>query len=376
MAASLGSMVAGSGKVLGQTTPAGYLFYVGTYTKGSSKGIYAYRFQSETGEITPLGLVAETPNPTYLALSANHQFLYAVNEVANYQNTHSGLISGFAINHLDGKLKPVNQVASAGSGPCHLAVDHTGSALFVANYGSGSAASFHLSRTGEIGAPVSQFQYSGHSVDKERQEGAHSHCTTVSPDNRYVLVNDLGLDRIMVYRLDPATAKLTPNDPPYWSAKPGAGPRHLAFHPKAQYAYCVNEMASTVDVLRWDAKTGTLTTVQTVSTLPPDFHGENTGAEIVVDSSGRFVYSSNRGHNSIACFSIDPAHGTLTPIGFAPTPGREPRNFTLDPTGHCVLVGNQNIGTMSTFERDPKTGKLASTGKTVPLEQAVCILFV
>jgi 6-phosphogluconolactonase len=366
-------LISGSG--LGQTTASGYLLFVGTYTDGGSKGIYAYRFQPATGNLTPLGLVAETPNPTYLALSANHQFLYAVNEESNYRGTHSGLVSAFSIDHLNGKLTPINQVASAGSGPCHLAVDHTGSALFVANYGSGSAASFHLDSTGQIGAPVSQFQYSGHSADKQRQEGPHSHCTTVSPDNRYVLVNDLGLDRIMVYRLDPATAKLTPNDPPFWSAKPGSGPRHLAFHPKAPYAYSVNEMASSVDVLRWDNKTGTLTTLQTISALPADFKEESSGAEIVVDPSGRYVYSSNRGHNSIARFIIDPKHGTLTAGGYTRTPGREPRNFTLDPTGHWVLVGNQLIGSMSIFPRNPENGEIGSEGKTVPIDKAVCLLF-
>jgi 6-phosphogluconolactonase len=232
-----------------------------------------------------------------------------------------------------------------------------------------------LSHNGQISAPVSQFQYSGHSVDKHRQEGPHSHCTTVSPDNRYVLVNDLGLDRVMVYRLDPATAKLTANDPPYWSAQPGSGPRHLAFHPKAPYAYCINEMASTVDVLGWDAKTGTLTSVQNISTLPSDFHGESTGAEIVVDAVGKFVYASNRGHNSLAIFSIDPAKGTLTSVGYGMTPGAEPRGFAIDPTGDWVLVGNQKIGTISIFSRNQGTGQLTSNGKTAALDQAVSFLF-
>jgi 6-phosphogluconolactonase len=376
LASSLASILLQSGPLSAQTTPSGYLLYVGTYTDKTSRGIYAFRFQSESGELMPLGLVAETPNPSYLALSANHRFLYTVNEESNYQGTHSGLVSGFAIDHLSGKLKPLNSIASAGSGPCHLAVDHTGSDLFVANYGSGSAASFHLSRTGLIGAPVSQFQFSGHSANAQRQEGPHAHCTTVSPDNRFVLVNDLGLDRIVVYQLDPATAKLTPNDPPYWSAKPGSGPRHLAFHPKAPFAYSVNEMASTVDVLGWDKKTGTLTSIQNISALPEDFHGESTGAEILVDPTGKFVYSSNRGHNSIAMFAVDPARGTLTSLGFAATPGREPRNFTLDPTGRWVLVGNQMIGTISLFRRDPETGMLNPAGKTTSIDQAVSILFV
>jgi 6-phosphogluconolactonase len=369
-------MVARPFSMSAQTTPSGYLLFVGTYTNGSSKGIYAYRFQSESGELTPLGLVAETPNPTFLALSADHQFLYAVNEESNYNNTHSGLVSGFSIDHLHGKLTPINSVASAGAGPCHLAVDHTGSALFVANYGSGSAASFHLSRTGKLGAPASQFQYSGHGPDKKRQEGPHCHCATVSPDNRFVLFNDLGLDRIHIYELDPATAKLTLNEPSHWSSKPGAGPRHLAFHPSGEFAYNINEMASTVDTLGWDAKKGALTTLQNISALPPDFHGESSGAEIAVDPKGRYVYASNRGHNSIAVFAVDPQKGTLTPVQHAMTPGREPRGFTLDPTGNWLLVGNQMIGTISIFRRDPGTGKLTATPNTVEVDKAVCLLFV
>jgi 6-phosphogluconolactonase len=376
LASSLAPIVAGGLQGVAQTTPAGYLFYVGTYTNKTSKGIYAYRLQSKTGELTSLGLMAETPNPTYLALSANHRFLYAVNEEGNYKGTHSGAVSAFSIDHMSGHLTPLNQQPSGGSGPCHLAVDHTGSALFVANYGSGSAASFQLSRNGEIGAPVSQFQYSGHGFDPKRQSHPHAHCTTVSPNNHFVYVNDLGLDRIHIYRLDPATAKLTLSDPAYWESKPGAGPRHLAFHPKHKVAYCVNEMASTVDVLDWNSKTGALTTIQNISALPADFHGESTGAEVRVDSTGRFVYASNRGHNSIAMFSADPSTGKLTSIGYAMTPGAEPRDFNLDPTGHWVLVGNQNIGTMSMFRRDPSTGKLSEGGQTVPVDQAVAILFV
>ena len=359
-----------------QTTPSGYRLFVGTYTDGSSKGIYAYRFQSESGDLTPLGLVAETPNPTFLALSANHQFLYAVNEESNYQNTHSGLVSGFSIDHLHGKLTPINSAASGGAGPCHVSVDHTGSGLFVANYGSGSAASFHLSRTGQLGAPASQFQFSGRGANPKRQEGPHCHCATVSPDNRFVLINDLGLDRIHIYRLEPATAKLTLNDPPFWSSKPGAGPRHLAFHPRGEFAYSINEMASTVDVLHWDPKTGTLATVQNISSLPEDFHGESSGAEIVADPTGRFVYASNRGHNSIAVFAVDQEKGTLSSVQSAMLPGREPRHFTLDPTGNWVLVGNQLIKSISIFRRDPESGKLTATPKTAEIDKAVCLLFV
>lgn len=372
---SVAPIVSSSSLLSGQTSASGYLLFAGTYTKGTSKGIYAYRFQGKTGDLTPLGLVAETENPTFLALSANHSVLYAANEVANYEDTHSGLISGFAIDHLSGKLTPVNAVASAGSGPCQISVDHTGLALFVANYGSGSAASFQLSSKGHLSAAVSQFQYTGHGADKARQESAHTHCTTVSPDNRWVLVNDLGLDRIMVYRLDPNTAKLTPNDPPYWSAKPGVGPRHLAFHPKGGWAYSVNEMASSIDALAWDAEAGKLTAVQTVSTLPPDFHGENTGAEIAVDATGHFVYASNRGHDSIAVFSIDQKTGKLTPVEFTPCGGKQPRFFTLDPTGLWLLAANQTTGNIVVFKRDATSGRLIPAAKTQALDSVVTLVF-
>lgn len=374
-AMSMAPIASSVSSLSGQTSASGYLLFAGTYTKGTSKGIYAYRFQGKTGDLIPMGLVAETEDPTFLALSANHSFLYAANEVGNYKNTHSGLISGFAIDHLTGKLKPVNAVASAGAGPCQISVDHTGLALFVANYGSGSAASFQLGSNGRLSAAVSQFQYSGHGPNKSRQESAHTHCTTVSPDNRWVLVNDLGLDRIMVYRLDPNTAKLTPNDPPYWSAKPGVGPRHLAFHPKAAFAYSVNEMASSIDTLAWNTGTGTLTMIDTVSTLPPDFHSESTAAEIAVDSTGHFVYASNRGHDSIAVFSIDQKTGKLTPVEFTSSGGQEPRFFTLDPTGLWLLAANQTTGNIVVFKRDPTSGRLIPAGKTQALDSVVTLVF-
>lgn len=372
--ASLTPLLATS-NMYSQTSASGHLVYAGTYTNKSSKGIYAYRFDGKSGELTTLGLMAETPNPTFLAISANHRALYAVNEVGNYNGTHSGLVSGFSIDHLSGKLNKINSVASGGSGPCHLSVDHTGHALFVANYGSGSADSFRIMAKGELSPAVSQFQYSGHSADPKRQEGPHTHCTTVSPDNRYVLVNDLGLDRIMVYRLDANTAKLTPNDPPYWTAHAGTGPRHLAFHPKAKWAYCVTEMGNTIDTLAWDAEKGVLTNLQTVSTLPSDFHGENTAAEIAVDATGHFVYASNRGHDSIARFSIDQQTGKLTSIGFTPSGGKSPRFFTLDTTGRWLLAANQDSGNIVIFRRDPKTGLLQPSGKVYELDGAVCLAF-
>jgi 6-phosphogluconolactonase len=372
---SLTPIISSSSLLSGQTSAAGYLLFAGTYTKGTSKGIYAYRFQGKTGDLMPLGLVAETEDPTFLALSANHSFLYAANEIGNYKGTHSGLISSFGIDHLSGKLKPVNAVASAGSGPCQISVDHSGQALFVANYGSGSSASFQLGGNGHLSAAVSQFQYSGHGPNKERQESAHTHCTAVSPDNRWVLVNDLGLDRIMVYRLDPSTAKLTPNDPPYWSAKPGVGPRHLAFHPKAGWAYSVNEMASSIDALAWNTETGTLKPLQTVSTLPADFHGENTAAEIAVDATGHFVYASNRGHDSVAVFAINQNTGQLKPVNFTPAGGQQPRFFTLDPTGLWLLTANQQTGNIVVFKRDPASGRLIPAGKTQQLDSVVTLVF-
>jgi 6-phosphogluconolactonase len=354
-------------------TSAGLVF-AGTYTnKGSSQGIYAFRWDADAGVLTPLGLAAATVNPSFLALSPDRRHLYAVNEVDAYHGEKSGSISSFAVR--GAKLQPINVVSSTGGGPCNIAVDFTGKAVFVANYDGGSAASFRVLPGGGLSNAVSSFQYTGHGADPERQANPHTHCTTVSRDNRYVLVNDLGLDRVSVYHLDPATAQLTANAPPAYQALPGSGPRSFTFHPSGRWAYSLNEIASTLDVLAWDGDRGTLTRIQNLSTLPQGFTGSNTAATVAVDSEGRFVYTSNRGDNSIAVFSIDDRQGTIKPVQHIDCGGKSPRHFALDPGNQWLLVANQDTSNIVVFARNPRSGLLTPSGNQYPLSLPVCLLF-
>ena len=247
------------------------LIFAGTYTQSrgsTSQGIYAFRWDADLGTLALVGLAADTVNPSFLALSPDRRKLYAVNEVDEFHQEKSGSVTAFKLEGASGKLKPIDTVSSGGGSPCNIAVDFSGKAAFAANYSGGSAASFRVLRNGGLSKAVSRFQYSGHGVDPKRQADPHAHCTTVSPDNRYVLINDLGLDRISVYHLDPLTARLTANDPPFYEALPGSGPRSFTFHPNGKWAYSLNEIASTVDTLAWDSERGTLTRLQNISTLP------------------------------------------------------------------------------------------------------------
>jgi 6-phosphogluconolactonase len=355
--------------------PAGHIF-VGTYTndKGStSRGIYAFRWDADAGTLAPLGLAAPTVNPNFLTLSPNRGHLYAVNDVDQYRGRKSGSVTSFAVE--GGTLKAINSVYSGGGGPCKITVDFTGKAAFVANYDGGSAASFRVLPNGALSKAVSRIQYSGHGADPERQAAPHTHCTTVSPDNRYVLVNDLGLDRISVYRLDPLTALLTPSDPPFYEALPGSGPRSFTFHPGGKWAYSLNEIANTVDALAWDAERGLLTRLQNISTLPEGFNGWNTAATVAVDSAGRFLYASNRGDNSIMVFSIGDRDGKLKPLQHVDCGGKTPRHFALDPGNQWLLVANQDSSNIVVFARNTRSGLLTPTGGAYPLSHPVCIVF-
>lgn len=369
-------LAGGTSPRLRASTSQGLLF-AGVYTenKSTSRGIYAFRWDADEGTLAPLGLAATTPNPSFLALSPNRRHLYAVNETDTFRGKKTGSLSSFAVQSDSGKLKPLNVVSSAGTGPCNIAVDVTGKAVFTANYGSGSAASYRVLASGGLSPAVSTFQYSGHSADAERQAGPHAHCTTVSPDNRYVLVNDLGLDRVSVYHLDPLTARLTANDPPFYEAIPGSGPRSFAFHPTGNWAYSLNEIASTVDALAWDAQRGVLTRLQNISALPEGFKGSNTAATVAVDSAGRFLYTSNRGDDSIAVFAIHDKDGTLTPVQHVSCGGKEPRHIALDPGNQWLLAANQESSNIVVFSRNARTGQLAATGKEYPLGFPVCLLF-
>lgn len=349
--------------------------YFGTYTSAKSKGIYRSTLDLRSGALTAPTLVAETPSPSFLALHQNGRFLYAVNEVGQFEGRRTGAVSAFAIDR-DGALRLLNQASSLADGPCHLVVDPTGRNVLVANYGGGSTTVIPLGTDGSLGAPGSSIQHRGSSVNPQRQKEPHAHGVYLDPANRFAYVPDLGIDRVMIYRFDPRAHSLTPSGtPPYASLKPGAGPRHMAFHPNGRFAYVINELDSTITAFGYDAKSGRLAETQTVPTLPADFKGESTTAEIAVHPSGKFLYGSNRGHDSIAVFAVDPATGQLTFVQHEPTQGKTPRNFALDPTGAFLLAANQNSDNVVVFRVDAQTGKLTPTAQRIEVGAPVCVTF-
>jgi 6-phosphogluconolactonase len=362
------------------TAASSYFVYVGTYTGPTSKGIYGFRFDPKTGKLTSTGLAAELPNPSWLVTDPQHRFLYAATEMGpergadNYKK--SGSISSYSINPKTGALTFLNKVDAGGGGSCHLVVDKTGKMLFVANYGSGNVASFTIKDDGSIGERTGFDQHTGSSIDPARQTGPHAHAVVLSPDNRFLFVPDLGMDQIKIYRVDAAKGTFTPNDPPFASVKAGLGPRHFTFGRGARFAYAICEMGSSVVVFAYDPAKGALTPLQTISTLPSDFKGEDNSAEIEVGQSGRFLYASNRGNDNITVFAIDPIKGTLTKLQVVPTQGKIPRNFAIDPTGKYLVAANQKSDQMVVFDVDQNDGQLKPTGQVVDVPAPVSILFV
>ena len=350
--------------------------YIGTYTGAKSQGIYVCQFDSASGKLSPPELAAATKNPSFLALHPDGRFLYAVSEMDNFAGQRTGALSAFRIEAGTGQLTLLDQQSSGGAGPCHVAVDHTGQCALAANYGSGSIALLPIGDDGRLSAPSACIQHHGSSVNPQRQAGPHAHFITTDPANRLALACDLGLDKVLVYHLDPAKGALTANEPPAVSIKPGSGPRHLAFHPNGRFVYLINEIASTITVLAYDATRGALAEVQTISTLPEDFQGKSSCAEVQVHPSGRFVYGSNRGHDSIAMFSVEPGTGKLTCIGYEPTQGKNPRHFVLDPSGQWLLAENQDSDNIVVFRIEARTGRLTPAGQTIQVGSPVCGVFV
>jgi 6-phosphogluconolactonase len=358
--------------------PGKYLFYVGTYTEegSKSKGIYAYRYDPATSEITPLGLAAETTNPSFVAPHPNGRFLYAVNEVGNYKGPNSGGVSAFSIDRATGKLTFLNEVASRGADPCYITVDRTGKYVLVANYTGGSVAVFPILADGKLGEASAFVQHTGKGTNPTRQEGPHAHSIDLSLDNRFAMVDDLGLDELLVYKFDSAKGSLTLNDPPFTKIDAGSGPRHFVLRPDGKFAYVISEMGHTVTVFSNDAASGKLTILQTITTLPKDFTGRNDDAEIEVHPSGKFLYASNRGDDSIAIYGIDQSKGTLTQVGIVHTGGKEPRSFEIDPTGTLLFAENQNSNSIVVFKIDAKTGLLTPAGETLDVASPVSLKFV
>ncbi len=353
-----------------------YLLYVGTYTKGESRGIYAYRFDPKSGTAASLGLAAETENPSFLAVDPGQKFLYAVNELTRYKGAASGAVTAFAIDPATGKLSALNQVASRGADPCYIAFDQTGNYVLVANYTGGSLAIFPVSKEGHLGEATAFVQHAGVGRNPERQESPHAHWIETSADNRFAIAADLGLDRLLVYRFDASQGSLTPNTPPYAKVEAGAGPRHVAFAPNGKFAYVIDELGSTINAFSYDAKGGVLDPLQTISTLPAGFKGTNDTAEIHVHPNGRFLFASNRGHDSIAVFSIDAKAGRLTLVSHVSTQGKTPRNFEIDPTGTRLFVANQDSGNIVIFRIDAETGRLTPTGQELKVPSPVSLRFV
>ncbi|MGB7601832.1 MAG: lactonase family protein [Candidatus Sulfotelmatobacter sp.] len=355
-----------------------YFMYVGTYTQegSTSKGIYAYRYDAGNSQVTPIGLAAQTINPSFLAVHPNHRFLYAVNEVGDYKGQKSGGVSAFAIDSATGKLTLLNQVASGGADPCYITVDKTGKFVLVANYTGGSVSVFPVLKDGSLGEASAFVQHTGHGTNPKRQEAPHAHSIDLSPDNRFAIVDDLGLDETLVYKFDSSKGSLTLNDPPFAKADSGAGPRHFALDPNGKFAYVIHEMGSTVSVFDYDATGGVLHPVQTISTIPKDFTSLNEDAEIEVHPSGKFLYASNRGHDSIAVFAIDPNKGTLSLIEYVPTKGQSPRHFQIDPTGRLLFAENEKSDNIVVFRINAQTGRLTPTGKVLDVSQPVCVKFL
>ncbi len=354
--------------------------YVGTFKAESSRGIYAWRFDAGSGRLEPLGLAAETSRPVFLALHPNRRFLYAVGRPTSVGRQNVGLVHSYAVEARTGRLTALNSVSSRGIDPAYVSVDGTGGNVLVANYGSdaggGSVAVFPVKEDGSLAEASDFVRYGGSGPHPERQRGAHSHSINLSPDNRFALVADLGLDKLFVYRFDARRGKLAPNEPPFARLNPGAGPRHFAFHPGGRFLYVLNEIQSSVTAFAYDARAGRLKEVQTVATLPKDFTGTSTAGEVQVHPAGKFLYASNRGHDSIAVFSIDPGAGTLAPVGWVPTGGKTPRNFGIAPGGSWLVVGNQASDTLALFRLDAQTGRLRATGQSFEVGAPSCVRFL
>lgn len=356
-----------------------FLVYFGTNTnaKSGSKGIYVARFNSASGELTQPELAAEAGNPGFLAIHPTKKYLYACGDV-EADGKKAGGLSSFGIDRTSGKLTLINQSATAGQGPCHVSVDATGKMATISNYGSGSIGSYAIKDDGSLSPEVSFFQHEGHGADPKRQAGPHAHSVNFSPDNRFAFACDLGLDKVLIYKADPASGKLTPNEPAFGKVPDGGGPRHLAFHPSGKYVFVNNEMAMSETVFGYNAGTGALTEIETVSTLPEADRGKTglSTAETVAHPNGKVVYVSNRTHDTIAVFACDPATGKLTLLQNVPVEGEIPRNICLDPSGKWLIAAHQNSGTAAIFKVDQGDGKLTFTGNKVNVPGSICVRFL
>jgi 6-phosphogluconolactonase len=349
--------------------------FVGTYTGKKSKGIYRLEFDPSTGKLGTPEVAAEVTSPSFLAVAPDRKHLFSVCEIDSFKGKKAGGVASFAMDASSGALKPINQESSVGAGPCHVVCDKLGKHVLVANYGGGSVAVLPVGADGKLGEASCFVPHTGSGADKSRQEGPHAHSINLDADNRFAVVADLGLDKLFVYRFDPAAGTITPNEPPFVEMAPGSGPRHFAFHPNGKFAYANEEMASTLTALSYDGTKGEFKVLNTLSTLPEPTKGNST-AETVVHPNGKFVYTSNRGHNSIAIFAIDEATGQIKAIGHQREGIKTPRNFNIDPSGKWMVVANQDGDSLIVFAIESETGMLKPTSQKIEVGSPVCVKFV
>jgi len=357
-----------------QAAPKDWLLYVGTYTSGKSKseGIYIYRMNAATGALKLEGVAGGVPDPSFLAIDPSRRFLYAVNETGNFLGKNGGGLTALAIDQKTGALKKLNEISLPGV-PAHVSVHPSGKVVLAADYGGGNVVICPVKSDGSLGEVGDVAQHTGKGADPKRQDAPHAHMVKLDAAGRFAFAPDLGLDKIMIYKVDVAKAKLLPNG--FAAVKPTAGPRHFDFHPNGNFGYVICELDSTVTAFRYDKAAGKLSDFQTLSTLPADFKGTSYCADIHVHPSGKFLYGSNRGHDSIVAYAID-GGGKLSLIGHQSTLGKWPRNFGIDPTGQFLLAANQNTDSVATFRIDAATGKLTPTGQMTEIPAPVCLKFI
>jgi 6-phosphogluconolactonase len=363
----------GGDQSMAQSRSNVFWMYVGTYTKSTSRGIYLFKFDADAGKLTPQGLACEAVDPNFLAVSPDQRFLYSC---ASANGGRDGVIDSFTIDPTSGRLALLNQQPSGGRGPTFISLDSSGRNAVVANYTAGTVAVLPIDSDGQLQRPSDVIQHAGSSVNPARQDSAHPHACDFDLNKKFVFVPDLGMDKIFVYQMDSAAGKLIAADPPTVGVPPGQGPRHMAFHPNGRFAYLINEMGGTVVAYSYDAPNGRLKDIQTVSTLPDDFNATNTAAEIQVHPSGKFLYASNRGHDSIAIFALDPGTGLLHRLAFQSTLGKGPRFFCIDPTGKYLIVANQDSRSVIFFRINPLTGMLSLADIGAEVAMPVSIVFL
>lgn len=350
-----------------------YRLYVGTYTQGDREGIYVYNYNAADGTMERVQAVGGVRNPSYLAVHPGKDHLYSVSELSG---NGGGGACAFSVERPSGKLTQLNQQPTHGGSPCYISVDKTGKWALTANYSGGNVTVFPIGEGGRLESPSMVLQHGGSGPNERRQQGPHPHCVILDESNRYAFVPDLGIDRIMIYRFDAEIGVIRANDPSHVKTEPGAGPRHITFHPNGRLAFSIQELGCTLSSYEYDPETGTLRTLQTVPALPPGFEGENTCADIHVSPDGKFVYGSNRGHDSIVAYGIIEQTGVMEYVGHYSTQGETPRNFAIDPEGNHLLAANQRTNNVVVFKIDKQSGALEASGTVEEIPSPVCLKFM